>query len=454
MKSHLLLPALLLLVACALVAACRETPAPPAAELSAVIAAPKDIQALIDAAYALKQDGANGPALAKLEAACDALRARNMGRSTPFASCLDDRASVLLRLGRTDEAATLFRQAAAIAAPDPKAQGLLAGIQEREALLKSLTRLRRTCAEPETPPEDAALPYFPDVTAMQEALRQLTPMVAPCGSPKRIEPIQMRLYITGDGQLLRAQAKDQFAGTRTESCVVDRLQANVHKAPLPRFRACFRGFAVPFMIGPHPEKTSAPGATPGDIPEPPKDAPESPEDAPESPQDAPQSPEDAPESPQDAAEATPAVPLQNREKGTPPDAEGMRRGAQLLLDAFRNNTPDVALPFFFPAGEFDALKDLISPARYHKKLVQWYREDIEAEGARFRGRNWQVSEVALGRCRWKEPGTEANKLPYWSCIGSRVTATDGDDTRRFEIRVLINWGDDWYVTHLGPIRKD
>jgi hypothetical protein len=146
------------------------------------------------------------------------------------------------------------------------------------------------------------------------------------------------------------------------------------------------------------------------------------------------------------------VPRENLEKGTPPAQGSAEAGAAMLLEALRTGDPAAAEGFFFPAAAFDMVKELPVPGRYHRKLVAWYAEDIAAEHPRFASGDWRLERLELGRCRWMEPGTEGNKVAYWSCRRSFVTARDGDRTRRFEIRVLINWGDRWYVTHLGPIR--
>ena len=150
--------------------------------------------------------------------------------------------------------------------------------------------------------------------------------------------------------------------------------------------------------------------------------------------------------------APPEVPEENVTQGSPPAASAAEAGAKELIAAIAAGDPARARGFFFPADAFDLVKDLPVPARYHRKLVGWYDEDIMKEHRRFRKGDWRFEKLELGRCRWKEKGTEGNKLPYWSCRGNFVTATDGNRKRRFEIRVLINWGRNWYVTHLGPIR--
>ncbi|MCK9462797.1 MAG: hypothetical protein M0R80_24510 [Proteobacteria bacterium] len=154
-----------------------------------------------------------------------------------------------------------------------------------------------------------------------------------------------------------------------------------------------------------------------------------------------------------APPATPLVPIENCVKGAPPAAATAEEGARRLLAAIVAREPALAKGFFFPADAFDLVKAIASPGRYHRKLVLWYEQDILAEHERFADPSWRFRSLELGRCRWQEKETEGNSLPYWSCRGNRVTAASGDRTRRFDITVLINWGDRWYVTHLGPIRS-
>jgi len=150
--------------------------------------------------------------------------------------------------------------------------------------------------------------------------------------------------------------------------------------------------------------------------------------------------------------AATAIPKENLTPGTPPSDSSAVEGAARLLAALQSNDKAQAADFFFPKAAFDLVKDMPVPERYWKKLYRWYGEDIATEHGRFKSGEWTVESIALGRCKWKAPGTEGNKVAYWSCRGNFVTARSGDRKRRFEIRVLINWGDKWYVTHLGPIR--
>jgi tetratricopeptide (TPR) repeat protein len=208
-------------------------------------------RALIDEAYAHKQAGRNGPALAALDKACAAIARTSGEASADFGSCLDDRASVLLRMGRADEARALFERAVGILAvakgADPR---LVHGVRTRLEELALMAAKGITCAEPAEPPATSDLPYFPDVGAYQEALGALNPYVAVCanGVP---EAVTVRVILTGDGRAIRAETRGNHAGTPLGDCVVEKLLAAIPAAKLPRFGACYRGFTYPFMVGKH-----------------------------------------------------------------------------------------------------------------------------------------------------------------------------------------------------------
>jgi hypothetical protein len=54
-----------------------------------------------------------------------------------------------------------------------------------------------------------------------------------------------------------------------------------------------------------------------------------------------------------------------------------------------------------------------------------------------------------GGCKWKAIGTEYNKIAYWSCYRNRMIALADGKKIDLDLRTLINWGDKWYITHLG-----
>ncbi|MBN1773739.1 MAG: hypothetical protein JXB32_20930 [Deltaproteobacteria bacterium] len=162
--------------------------------------------------------------------------------------------------------------------------------------------------------------------------------------------------------------------------------------------------------------------------------------------------------PEDASSAdVPAdggIPFENRAQGERPDAASAEALARRLLAACVADDPAPVTDLVFPVGPFSMLKDLPDPAAYQRRLVRWFEEDLHAarerlgriEALEFRG-------FRFGRCEWVPKWGEGNLIPYWSCRRNRITAFTGRREVEVEIRVLINWGRDWYVTHLGPVRQ-
>ena len=152
--------------------------------------------------------------------------------------------------------------------------------------------------------------------------------------------------------------------------------------------------------------------------------------------------------------AEPVVPAENQEKGEPPDASTAEEGARLLFEAIKQDDPTLAVDFFFPAAAFDIVKNMDDPSNYYGKLEKWYEEDIHAEHGRYFGTSaMEFDSFEMGGCTWKEPMTQGNKIPYWSCRNSRIIVRSGTKKFDYRIRALINWGTRWYVIHLGPIRS-
>jgi tetratricopeptide (TPR) repeat protein len=208
-------------------------------------AAVRKAAALTEEAYALKRDGRNGAALARLAQAAPLLP--QDGRD--FASNLDDRATLELRMGRADEAMRLYDRALSILrASSPVDERLIAGVSFRRRIVDALATAGVTCAEPREPRPDAALPYFPAIDAVQRELGRIGPSIAGClAGPAK--PVTVTLVGTGDGRIALAETPGALAGTPAETCVRRGAAGFATSLALPRFGACFRPFNVPFRIG-------------------------------------------------------------------------------------------------------------------------------------------------------------------------------------------------------------
>lgn len=149
-----------------------------------------------------------------------------------------------------------------------------------------------------------------------------------------------------------------------------------------------------------------------------------------------------------------AIPVQNQSKPAIDSIKAYDAEA-LIKNLNGEGTETDATTLFFPADAFDQVKGIKDPGAYHKQLVSWFAADLKREGERLKaGAPWALDSFKLGSCKWKEKGTEANALPYWSCYKSKLKLKNAkNETNLVEIRALINWGDQWYPTHLGPIPK-
>ncbi|MDD5307411.1 MAG: hypothetical protein PHU25_08825 [Deltaproteobacteria bacterium] len=208
-------------------------------------AAAKKAAALTEQAYAFKRDGQNGKALAVLEQAAALLEPG--GRD--FASNLDDRATLELRLGRSYEAKRLYdRSLAILRTPGSVAGDLASGVAFRRRIADALADAGVRCSEPPEPRADATLPYFPAIDAVQRGLGKLGPSIAHClATPAK--PVTVTLVVTGDGRIVLIETPGQLAGTPAEACIREGAAKAATVLALPAFGACFRPFNVPFRIG-------------------------------------------------------------------------------------------------------------------------------------------------------------------------------------------------------------
>jgi len=148
------------------------------------------------------------------------------------------------------------------------------------------------------------------------------------------------------------------------------------------------------------------------------------------------------------------IPPENQDEALKAQIESFNPRAQRLLTALEKGTFADVKDLFFPEPAFLQLKGIAKPADYYSQLVKWYEQDFGREQARFKGRGPLVFKaIRGGACKWKAPQTEANRIPYWSCYRRKIELTAAGQNKIVEVRALINWGRQWYITHLGPIPK-
>jgi hypothetical protein len=130
-----------------------------------------------------------------------------------------------------------------------------------------------------------------------------------------------------------------------------------------------------------------------------------------------------------------------------------------LWSAIVRDDPERAMPFFFPLGAYEQVKDVANPsADWKHRLVAAYARDIHALHGRLDAADGAVHarlvalDVPEARARWVEPGEEYNKIGYFRVFGSKLRYEVDGFPRVFEIKSLISWRGEWYVVHLNAVQ--
>jgi hypothetical protein len=149
-----------------------------------------------------------------------------------------------------------------------------------------------------------------------------------------------------------------------------------------------------------------------------------------------------------------SVPPENERASTPPrpppsDAEQER--ARRLFLAIVRDEPALAQDFFFPREAFARVKAIAGADAYWQRLFARYFADIHAlhEALPDLDRAEFDRLEIVRRGGWVVAGEEANALPYWAARHNLLHYRVGDEARTLEVRVVITWGQRWYITHLS-----
>lgn len=151
------------------------------------------------------------------------------------------------------------------------------------------------------------------------------------------------------------------------------------------------------------------------------------------------------------------VPSQNVLPGKKPDLSGLTTLAGQILSALSGSAPPPARDVvgFFPRAPFLVLKNIPMADAYHLELTKKYTDDLTVIRKQLPPEaKLTLDRFTAGSCKWKAVGSEYNQIAYWSCYGSLLVATSEAPTptsMTLKVRTLINWGTDWYVTHLGNV---
>lgn len=135
---------------------------------------------------------------------------------------------------------------------------------------------------------------------------------------------------------------------------------------------------------------------------------------------------------------------------TRPPVTTAEAGTRRLFAAIVADTPQTVHDVFFPRDPFLVLKGISDPGAYHDVLLRHFDRDIHTLHAQITSRGTPTFErfEFSTRARWQPIRSEANALPYWAVRHSFVHYRVGNAAAQFEIKVFINWGTHWYITHL------
>lgn len=148
------------------------------------------------------------------------------------------------------------------------------------------------------------------------------------------------------------------------------------------------------------------------------------------------------------------IPAENQQQDLKASIQDFDDKARRLVAAIGEGRFESVQDLFFPEPAFLQLKAIAKPLDYYRQLTSWYQSDFNKEVERFKGRGTlQFKALRGGSCKWKAAQTEANKIPYWSCYKKKIDVQIALKVETIEVRALINWGREWYITHLGPIPK-
>jgi hypothetical protein len=157
-----------------------------------------------------------------------------------------------------------------------------------------------------------------------------------------------------------------------------------------------------------------------------------------------------------SAEVEPGKLPQTKDKPEPQGAAFDARVAG-LWKAIVDDSPDAAMPFFFPVDAYIQIKDIPKPQNdWNARLVAAYKRDIHALHQRLGSNADNATFVKLDvpneRARWVNPHEELNTGGYWRVYGTKLRYEIDGKEKSFDVASLISWRGEWYVVHLAGFK--
>jgi len=127
--------------------------------------------------------------------------------------------------------------------------------------------------------------------------------------------------------------------------------------------------------------------------------------------------------------------------------------ARTLFEAIKANDVEAGKGFFMSREVFRAIKGVADPDRFYDRMLALWERDIHALHAQIPADAEYVRFEFSRRRGWVEVRQESNRLPYWAQRHNHIVYRVGDEERRFEVRTMNAWGDEWFITHLSEFRN-
>lgn len=126
--------------------------------------------------------------------------------------------------------------------------------------------------------------------------------------------------------------------------------------------------------------------------------------------------------------------------------------ARVLFDAIVADDPSAARGFFLSREAFRAIKGIADPDSLYDRIVRMYEHDIHELHAQLPAGAEFVRFEFSRRRGWVRLREESNRLPYWAQRHSWIVYRVGEREARFEVRTMIAWDGEWFITHLSEFR--
>ncbi len=126
--------------------------------------------------------------------------------------------------------------------------------------------------------------------------------------------------------------------------------------------------------------------------------------------------------------------------------------ARALFEAIKADDVEAGKVFFMSREIFRAIKGVADPDRFYDRMLRLWERDIHALHEQIPAEAEYVRFEFSRRRGWVEVRQESNRLPYWAQRHNHIVYRVGDEERRFEVRTMNAWGDEWLITHLSEFR--